>query len=453
MWFKAVIPSAAALVICVSATAWATRDDASDYPSIAYDHPAINYVKRAPKDPVARLRERLERGEVRLEFDSKQGYLPSVLKQLDINADSQMLVFSKTSVQGPKISPEFPRALYFNDDVAVGYVPKGPVLEFAALDPNQGIVFYTLERQKAQRPSFVHWREECLSCHLIANTLNIPGLLATSVIPRPDGSPRLTAAAVVVDSRTSIDQRWGGWYVTGKSGEVQHRGNAFAPNPDQPTVLDLRNAQNITSLAGRLDTSTYLLPTSDIVALMVLEHQNRMTSFFTRVNWEARIAEQEGKMAEFRQRLEFLTDEMVSYMLFADEAKMRDPISGVSTFTKTFPARGPRDKKGRSLRDFDLQTRVFRYPLSYMIYNPAFDALPSIAKDQVYRKLFIALTSRDLRNESQKDAAQNDASQKKESRISVEDRQAILEIVLDTKPGIPAYWKTQTDNRDSRNIP
>jgi hypothetical protein len=440
---KTAILLSAAVLACFTVAAWAARDDASDYPFVSYDHPTIDYGKRKPKDPVARLQQRLERGEVQLEFDSKHGYLPSLLKLLDIHTDSQMLVFSKTSVQGPRISPQFPRALYFNDEVAIGFVPKGPVFEFAALDPEQGIVFYTMEREKTQRPGFVHSGEQCLSCHLIANTLNVPSLLATSVIPGPDGSPRFTAAAVVVDHRTPMDQRWGGWYVTGTSGEVQHRGNAFAPNPDQPTVLDLRNAQNITSLTNRLDTSTYLVPTSDIVALMTLEHQNRMTSFLTRVNWETRVAEREGITPEFRQRLEFLTDEMVSYMLFEDEAKLRDPISGVSTFAKTFAERGPRDRKGRSLRDFDLQTRVFRYPLSYMIYSPAFDALPSIAKDQVYRKLYTALTSPDSRGEPA-----NEATQRKEPRLSAEDRQAILEIVRDTKPGIPAYWKAQAENRN-----
>jgi hypothetical protein len=122
--------------------------------------------------------------------------------------------------------------------------------------------------------------------------------------------------------------------------------------------------------------------------------------------------------------MDFVTNELVSYMLFENEAKMYSPMAGVSSFTETFPVRGPRDKKGRSLRDFDLQTRLFRYPLSYMIYDAAFDALPETAKDQVYRKLFAALT---------------DAG--KMPRLSAADRQAILEIVRDTKPNPPSYWQ------------
>jgi hypothetical protein len=304
----------------------AARDDASDYPYIPYDHPVIEYEKRIAHDPIARLQEKLDRGEVELEFDVKEGYLPKLLKLLDIHADSQMLVFSKTSFQGPKISPRSPRALYFNDEVAIGYLPSGDVMEFTALDPNQGIMFYTLERQKIAKPRFQRRGLECLNCHLISNTLNVPGLLATSVIPRPDGSPRFAAAAIVVDSRTPLEQRWGGWYVTGLSGGLLHRGNSFAPNPDQPSILALRNNQNVTSLDSRFDTSAYPLPTSDIVALMTLEHQDRMTSFFTRLNWEARIAEKESTVAEFQPRLDFLTDEMVAYMLFEDEARMYDPM-------------------------------------------------------------------------------------------------------------------------------
>ncbi len=425
MWLKRIIPATVVIAGCTAVALWAARDDATDYPYIPYDHPVINYEGRPPQDPISRLQEKLLKGDVKLEFDAKEGYLPSLLKQLDINADSQMLVFSKTSFQGPKISPRNPRALYFNDDVAVGFVPNGDVMEFTALDPNQGIIFYTMERQKTERPVFFRRGLECLNCHILGNTLNVPGLLATSVIPRPDGSPRTAAAGLVVDSRTPLDQRWGGWYVTGLSGGLQHRGNSISSNPDRPTELSLRNNQNVTSLENRFDTSPYLLPTSDLVALMTLEHQNRMISSFIRINWEARIAEKEGKVADFEPRLEFLTDQVVAYMLFEEEARMYDPISGVSTFTKTFPDRGPRDKKGRSLRDFDLQTRVFRYPLSYMIYDSAFDAMPAIARDKVYRKLFDKLTS----------------PAEKDARISNEDRAAILEIVAETKSGLPDYWK------------
>jgi hypothetical protein len=403
------------------AVAWAPHDDAIDYPYIPYDDPLIQYPTRAPNDAVARLQQKIDSGAVKLDFDSKWGYLPSLLKQLDINIDSQMLVFSKTSFQGPKISPKKPRALYFNDDVAVGFVPDGDLMEFAALDPKQGVIFYTLDRQKMNQPAFLRRTDQCISCHL-TSTLNVPGLLATSVIPGPDGTPRFPHAAVLVDSRTPFELRWGGWYVTGTSGDLLHRGNAVASNPDQPDLLDLKGTQNLTSLADRLDTSAYPAPTSDLVALMTLEHQTRVTNLITRLGWETRIAAEEGKLEGFHDRLDFLSTELVSYMLFTNEARMREPMSGVSTFAETFPERGPRDKKGRSLRDFDLQTRLFRYPLSYMIYSAAFDALPGIAKNQVYSKLLDVLTGRD--------------TSERYVRLSTQDRRAILEIIRDTKPDL-----------------
>jgi hypothetical protein len=115
-------------------------------------------------------------------------------------------------------------------------------------------------------------------------------------------------------------------------------------------------------------------------------------------------------------------------MLFADEAKMSDPIVGSSSFMKTFPLRGPRDSQGRSLRDFDLQKRMFRYPLSYMIYSETFDGMPDLVREQVYRKLYEVLTGRD--------------TNPKYARLSAEDRRNVREILLETKPGLPSYWRT-----------
>jgi hypothetical protein len=416
-----------AIAMAGAAAVWADRSDAANYPYIPYDHPAIDYPGLATENAVAKLQFQLERGEAKLAFDARWGYLPSLLKHLGVNTDSQMLVFSKTSFQAAKISPESPRALYFNDNVAVGYVPNGNVMEFAAMDTKRGVVFYTMERARSKRPEFNRANQECLNCHLIPGTAYVPGFLATSVIPRPDGSLRFAASAILVDSRTPFEQRWGGWYVTGTSGSMPHRGNAFAPNPDQPSTFDFTNTHNLTQLAGRLDASAYVAAGSDIIALMTLEHQTRMINLLTRTGWETRIAVHDGKLDQFQPRLDFLTDEVVAYMVFADEAHMYSPVNGVSSFTGTFPAGGPRDRRGRSLRDFDLQTRLFRYPLSYMIYSAVFDALPQPAKDEIYRKLFTVLTSN---------------PEGRYARLSAEDRKAIFEILCDTKPSLPDYWRS-----------
>ncbi|HEX3876716.1 MAG TPA: hypothetical protein VHW24_07015 [Bryobacteraceae bacterium] len=427
MQWKQLAAAVGTLCIIGAAALWAQHSEAANYPYVPYDHPAINYPGPATENPVAKLQDQLTRGQLKLGFDAKWGYLPSVLKYLGVNTDSQMLVFSKTSFQAAKISPEMPRALYFNDNVGVGYVQNGDVMEFAALDTKQGVVFYTMQRAKNKQPEFNRANQECLNCHLIPGTAYVPGLLATSVIPRPDGSLRFAASAILVDSRTPFEQRWGGWYVTGTSGTMQHRGNAFAPNPDRPSIFDFNNTQNITRLDDRFNIGAYLAPSSDIVALMTLEHQTRIFNLLTRTAWETRIAVHDGKLDAFKNRLGYLTDEVVAYMLFADEARMSSPVKGVSSFTRTFPERGPRDHRGRSLRDFDLETRLFRYPLSYMIYNSAFDALPQPAKGEIYRKLFSVLTSK---------------PDGRYARLCAEDREAILEIVRDTKPDLPDYWRS-----------
>jgi hypothetical protein len=393
------------------------------------DHPAIQYVQQPPDDPVARLGKRIETGDVKLDYSAEFGYLPALLKQFGLNIDSQLLVFSKTSFKATKIGPRAPRALYFADDVMMGHVQTGDVLEFAALDPKQGFNFYTLDVAKADKPEFVR-RDTCLQCHQGLSTLGIPGILVSSVYPGADGMPAFRGNAMITDHRTPLDQRWGGWYVTGTHGSQSHMGNAVAHNSAQPQLLDIRGAQNVTSLEKRFDTSKYLAPTSDIVALMTLEHQTRMTNLMLRIGWNTRIAQHEGKLDDaVRDRLNGEIEDMVTYMLFADETRLYEPIQGVSTFTKTFTERGPRDHQGRSLREFDLEKRMFRYPLSYMIYSAAFDNMPGLVRERVYQRLYDILTGKD----------QSPAY----ARLTSDDRRAILEILRDTKPNLPAYWASK----------
>jgi len=392
---------------------------------LAPEHPAIDYYKTPTNDPVARLAKRIDAGEVKLDYvPGRLGYLPSLLKNLDINIDSQMLVFSKTSFQAPLISPRAPRAIFFNDSVSVGSVKGGEVLELASLDPKQGVVFYTLGVDKTTRPIFVR-RDVCLQCHQVQATLGVPGIEVGSSFPKPDGTPNFSAGYTAVDHRIPLEQRWGGWFVTGKTGSVMHMGNAIVPDPESPQELDRTNAHNLTSLASKVFLDGYAAQTSDIVALMVLEHQTRMTNLIVRLGWETRVAQYEGKMDEATPRLQTAVDELVAYLLFAEETPLKEPVEGVSTFTRTFPQRGPRDKQGRSLRDFDLKTRMFKYPASYMIYSEAFDGMPDWARERVYRGILDVLTGA---NKSERFA-----------RISEADRKAVLEILRDTKKDFAVY--------------
>lgn len=361
---------------------------------------------------MARLDRRLASGEARLEYkDDGWGYLSSLLAQLDINPDTQALVFSKTSFQQELINPRSPRAIYFNDNVMLGAVRGGEVLELAGVDPAKGVVFYSLDAKPSETPRFEE-RDICELCH------NRDVFVAT-VYPGADGTPAFLGGNSLfhrTDHASPFHDRWGGWYVTGKHGSMKHLGNAVAHNPYRPLEVETEGTQNRTSLADKIDVTKYPVPTSDLIALMVLEHQTKAINLMTRLNREKPSGE----------KLAAAIEELAAYLTFADEIALTDPIEGVSSFTQTFPQRGPRDSKGRSLRDFDLKTRLFRYPLSYMVYTELFDGLYPAAKEALYRRLYEVLSGADASG--------------KYAKLAAPDRAAALEILRETKPGLPEYW-------------
>lgn len=402
--------------------------------NIPIDHPSIQYRQTTATDRVARLSAEMARGDVVLDFrPDGSGFLASVLAQLGVAADSQALVFSKTSMQADRISPRHPRAIYFADDVAVGFVPGGAVLELAAVDPRQGVIFYALQNDQPSASPLPVRRDNCLQCHQGPATAGVPGIFISSVYPSATGLPS-PSRAIVTDHRTAFEDRWGGWYVNGNGGNLHHRGNSVARNPSAPEMLDSEGAVNAADLHGRLDPDRYVSPVSDIVALLTLEHQTQMTNLLTRTSWMARIARDTTAGDAPSPVLQSSISELVAYMLFVDEPPLPAPIEGASSFTRTFAQRGPRDRRGRSLRDFDLTRRLFRYPLSYMVYSAAFDALPAAIRERVYRRLFDVLTGKD--------------SDPRFARLSADDRSAILDIVRDTKSNLPPYWSGAAPNSD-----
>lgn len=393
------------------------------------DHDAILYSKTPASDVVSELQKKIWSGEVKLAYDPVFGYLPSVLKTLNTPVSSQVLVFSKTSFQAPRISPRTPRALYFNDDVAVGFVRGGDVLELAALDPKQGIVFYTLDQEKSLSPRFER-QDQCLQCHASGSTLGVPGLVVRSVFPDRSGMPVFQAGSFVTDHRSPLKERWGGWYVTGTHGGQRHMGNTIAAK-EQPEEFDRESGSNVEDLSSRIDPGAYLSPHSDIVALMVLEHQTRMANLLTRVAWETRIAlheregmnralgEPPGTMTESTlRRINNAAEELVRYMLFTEEAPLTGEVRGTSKFAEDYQKGGIRDSRGRSLRDLDLRTRLLKYPCSPMVYSKAFQSLPPVVKARIDLRLREILTGQD------KSAAF--------ARLSGEDRKALFEILTGT---------------------
>ena len=409
---------------------------------VPLDHDAIQYASRPVTDPVAKLQQSLAAGEVTLEFDENTGYLPAVLKALNVPRESQVLVFSKTSFQAPRIYPRMPRAIYFNDSVSVGWVRSGDVVEVASVDPQQGVIFYTLDQEKTATPRFER-RDTCLQCHASGATLGVPGLVVRSVFPEQSGMPLFQAGSFVTDHRSPLKERWGGWYVSGTHGSQVHMGNAIVRDRNKPGELDADGTQNLTNLSGHFDTAPYLAPHSDIVALMALEHQSHMTNLLIRVGWETRLAvhdsaainkaldRPEPELSDSaNRRINNAVEELLEYMLFTQETRLTEPVRGVSGFAEAFARSGLRDRQGRSLRDLDLKTRLLRYPCSYLIYSDAFDELPEITRDRVYRRLFEILTGRD--------------TSAKFAKLSSEDRKAIFEILRDTKEGLPDYWPSRS---------
>ena len=370
---------------------------AQELHDIPLSHPAINYG-RITNDPIAViLRDATLRA--RLESADRPQLLKTLLDMLSIPQESQMLVFLSGSLQGQRINKGNPRALYFNDSVSVGWV-RGGFIEIAAQDPTQGTVFYTAGA--SSQSLFMRENDRCLSCHFGGRTGDVPGMIERNGHTRP------------------LDQRWGGWYVTGNPGGVHHLGNVdqadFLKNPGA------RSPAPLTSVATVFDTTGYLTPHSDVAALMVFEHQMQMMNLLARLGWETRVAKHEGRLDAEGAVLRDKVEQVVDYMLFVDEAPLQSRIEGSGQFATVFSKRGPRDRKGRSLYQLDLKTRLMRYPCSYLIYSDQFEQLPMEAKAAISRRLWAVLSG-----------AQSD---KKYQHLSRADRTAILEILRETKPGV-----------------
>ncbi|MES2462288.1 MAG: hypothetical protein V4671_17005 [Armatimonadota bacterium] len=406
------------------------------------------YLTAQLDNPVSRLQKRLDSRKANLEWHDRHGFLRAVLRELNISPSSQTLVFSKTSLQRDFISPRTPRAIYFNDESYVAWIPDAPILEISTTDARWGGVFYTIvqnatdKTNPTDRPRLFRQTFDCISCHKSPLTENVPGPILRSVYALADGLPDLSGGSFVTTDSSPMSDRWGGWYVTGTHGRQRHMGNAFARGSGRDSQgeltgvsLDREAGANVTDLKGRLDTSPYLSGHSDIVALMVLNHQitvhNRVTqaNFLTRdaLRDEAVMNKFEGKPANERRpattrRLQSATEPLVKALLFSGEPPLIDPVSGTSNFARDFAAlETPRDKQGRSLRDLDLNRRLLRYPCSYLIYSEAFDALPAPARECVYQRIGEVVDGK--------------ATGDDYASLSPEDRRAIDGILRDTKPG------------------
>lgn len=401
-----------------------------------FDRPPVSYSESKPDNPVERLQSRLDSGMESLEYERRWGYLRSALRALEVPISSQTLVFSKTSLQAHRISPKNPRALYFNDDVYVGWVPGGEVVEISVADPLLGAVFYTLEDEESERPRFLRQSDDCLICHSGPHTRGAPGHVVRSVYPEKSGQPMFSAGSYRVDDSTPFQRRWGGWYVTGSHGPSEHLGNlTYSRRPEGEGPGD-KSGLNLASLEGLVDADRYLSPHSDLVALTVLAHQVSAHNVIARASFDSRCAlhreamlnrelgEPEGhRWPSTNTVLEAAAKSLVDCFLFRDEAAMPHPVSGSSGFADEFEASGRRDHKGRSLRDLDLKSRLFEHQCSFLVYSESFDAMPEELKGLFWRRMEEALSDRDF------------------SRMSADERDALRDIIAATKPSAPESWR------------
>jgi hypothetical protein len=350
-----------------------------------------------------------------------------------------------------------PRAIYFNDDAYVAWVPGTNFIEITAMDSAVGPVFYTLPNRDPTTTAFDRETLRCLTCHDTFSMMGggVPRFLFMSSPVTAKGEPLTTEISKETTDATPIRDRWGGWYVTGKPDTSAHLGNIQLNGTVPPTAeiasLKLNRPGTLDNLDRLFDTHPYLTDHSDIVALLVFEHQVYIEDIITRANYKSRtmLARQNDNQPvdartfdelspKAKVMVKAMLEPLVKALLQVDATQFPCKIAGNSGFDHWFQAQGPRDPQGHSLRELDLTTRLFRYPLSYMIYSVGFDGLPAYAKDYVYRRLADILSGRD--------------QSAPYARISPADRATSLEILTATKPDFANLVKT-TVAQQATNTP
>jgi hypothetical protein len=358
-----------------------------------WDLPPLRYSETEAADAISRFSAS--------DLEAFRGKPPLVqlallLERLGISPDSQVLVFSKTSAQNPLIGPRSPRAIYFNENAYVGYVPGGHI-EAIIQDPKLGSVFHLIEPATADTSIRIgRDTSECMACHGTNRTAHVPGPFVRSVHPDEEGRPLLSLGTTDVDGATPIAERWGGYYVTGRS-SLQHFGNQTFSDEHGRDFPRRRIELDSVVDAVPAATDRYLRTTSDVVALMVLEHQcgihnqlNAAALRYQHARWLALLFDpscdpDEGNAGTAAKES---ARELADALLFKDEAPLgNDGIEGAPAFQIAFESRFPRSRDGRSLADLQLSSRLFKHRCSYMVYSPAFKSLPETLRREILARL------------------------------------------------------------------
>ena len=360
---------------------------------LPYAPPPIDYHGPETDEAIAGLKQRLDARETHLAYDPARGYLLSLLEALDVPVESQVLVFSRTAVHRNLVGPRTPRAIYFNDEVYVAWVPGAEAIELSAIDPRKGAIFYSLSQQKVAHPRLAR-QANCLTCHAARATLEAPGLMVRSVLTDAAGNPE--SAFPAVTHATPLAKRWGGWYVTGDPGVREHLGNRAGTNK-------LRN--------DHFAVDRYPWPHSDVVSHLVLEHQIYGQNLLIRAHHEALL-----------DRHSDVEEQLVRYLVLAEETALENVVPGSPEFVRRFESRGPDDPAVRSLRKLNLRDRLFEHRLSYLFCTRTFAALPKDVKTRIARQMQDLLTVKSPPDGS--------------GKLPAGQRAAILDLLRATRPDL-----------------
>jgi hypothetical protein len=405
-----------------------------------YQLPPHEYYDLDSQDPVSVLVRKIESGEKSPDYSSQRAFVDWLLAELEIPPASQTIVFSRTGLQRKVVSPHNPRALFFNDETYMTWIPGGMV-ELASFDPALGPLFFLLQGSEEEKPAKVQFnrRESCLNgCHAGSATNYLPGLLARSLHVDAEGNPTsVDKAGIVVNAISNhenmfhtmpLKERWGGWFVTGGQGKADHIGNLVIPTRGAPAMP----APSLTETKVSYPHG----PSSDILPLLIQDHQIGLlnTLYESLYRWrtalhlanEKRAAAGEAPLTQLEHgTIEDLMpkfDKSVKQFLFAGEAPLPDGgVKGDPAFIEAFRASRIEDAKGRSLRDFDLKTRLMKHRCSHMILSPQFQGMPTEFRTLIFGRLRDVLTVRPAPAGFE--------------HLPDDERVALLEILDETVPG------------------
>lgn len=440
------LTAALLLLSSVVGVAWdlnpALADD--DVPTIKltdrvpYGRKPVDYFGKELNDAVSKVSKQLDSGKAALVADDRFGYLLSVLDLLNVPLESQVLVYSKTARTPDLVSPKTPRAVFFNDEVSVAWIPESRELEITTVDPVKGINFYTLSQpsdtlapsEEARpedtpakavetSPRFLR-RDRCLACHAGRPTLEVPGLLLRAFQTDHTGKPVVGYSRVTHE--LSYEKRWGGWYVTDSPPQLIHRGNLIGQKENARHKATPGFASSLDDLRQKFDVNGYPYLRSDLVAHLVLAHQVHGTNLLIRAALESRL-----------NRRSDVETKLLRYFVFADEARLElSPETAASVrrnseFAETFESRGPHAPAGNSLRKLSLNGRVFKYRLSYLVYSQLFEELPVDYRNRLLNRLWEGLHS--------------SSDDEDFGHLADDERRSIIEIVRATVPRLPECWE------------